>query len=82
MVRAIIVLLFCPKQESYAKHNPKPKGEVGYLSVSGDTSNHANSGPEATSFRPYHSPNHIHLGKMMDYRLSTDIGNLSHNLMR
>ncbi|MBE3468892.1 RHS repeat protein, partial [Enterobacter cloacae complex sp. P15RS] len=40
--------------------------------ASGVTSVHANPGPEATSFRPDHSPNHIHLGKNDGPRVSTD----------
>ncbi|HFE0238109.1 TPA: RHS repeat-associated core domain-containing protein, partial [Salmonella enterica] len=44
----------------------------GIEGASGDTSVHANPGPEATSFRPDHSPDHIHLGKNDGPRLSTD----------
>uniref|UniRef100_UPI0031F433EC RHS repeat-associated core domain-containing protein n=1 Tax=Salmonella enterica TaxID=28901 RepID=UPI0031F433EC len=44
----------------------------GIEGASGDTSVHANPGPEATSFRPDHSPDHIHLGKNDGSRLSTD----------
>lgn len=44
----------------------------GIEGASGDTSVHANPGPEATSFRPDHSPDHIHLGKNNGSRLSTN----------
>ena len=44
----------------------------GLEGASGDTSVHANPGPEATSFRPDHSPDHIHLGKNDGPRVSTD----------
>jgi uncharacterized protein RhaS with RHS repeats len=38
----------------------------------GETSLHANPGPEATTFRPEHAPNHIHIGANDGPRVSTD----------
>jgi len=56
--------------------NIDPRGLInigkGINGSSGETSVHANPGPEATSFRPDHAPDHIHLGKNDGPRVSTD----------
>jgi hypothetical protein len=43
----------------------------GVPGAEGETSVHANPGPEATDFRPDHGPDHIHLGKNDGPRVRT-----------
>lgn len=43
----------------------------GILGASGETSVHANPGPEATTFRPDHGPDHVHLGRNDGPRVRT-----------
>ncbi len=62
----------------YANGNPlmyaDPTGLIkipGVPGADGETSVHANPGPEATTFRPDHGPDHIHLGKNDGPRVRT-----------
>jgi uncharacterized protein RhaS with RHS repeats len=51
-----------------------PSGLVnipGIEGAEGETSFHANPGPEATDFRPEHGPDHVHLGKNDGPRVRT-----------
>lgn len=43
----------------------------GIPGANGETSIHANPGPDATDFRPDHGPDHIHLGKNDGPRVRT-----------
>jgi hypothetical protein len=43
----------------------------GIPGADGETSIHANPGPDATTFRPDHGPDHIHLGKNDGPRVRT-----------
>ena len=64
---------------AYVDDNPihviDPMGLVkipGIPGADGETSVHANPGPEATDYRAEHGPDHIHLGKNDGPRVRTD----------
>lgn len=64
---------------TYVGGNPisfaDPTGRIkipGMPASDGETSIHANQGPDATDFRPEHAPDHVHMGGNDGPRVRTD----------